>query len=366
MKPQLTKTQRPLLRAVSLPVAILATCVWLTSASQLASAAEPEASRPKDDREYTKDFNLKHRTFTSRGESLYFILKPGFQLVLEGQEGGKTVVFVTTVSNKTEKIDVPGIGVVETRVIDEKEWADGKPIEVAKSYFAMCAKSGDVFDFGDSVDVIKEDGSVVHEGTWRAGQPDADGIAMPGLFMPGSFLLGARYYQQMADGLSSERAENSATGLSITTKAGKFENCIKVSEHNEVEAEHVGKFHAPGVGLIKEDTLELVAYGYDIFDIEKGKLKATGKKGTASVDALRNAPAVRKTTPARQTAPVRKITDDRAKSIALKQVPGEVTHIGLERKLGKQTIVAEVLDKDGGETDVIIDMETGEVLGTEK
>ena len=39
--------------------------------------------------------------------------------------------------------------------------------------------------------------------------------------------------------------------------------------------------------------------------------------------------------------------------------------MAIEKKLGKQTIVVEVVAKDGSEIDVIIDMETGAVLGTE-
>ena len=62
----------------------------------------------------------------------------------------------------------------------------------------------------------------------------------------------------------------------------------------------------------------------------------------------------------------RKIGDEEARKIALAAVPGEVTGVAIETKQGKQRIVVEVLAKDGSEVDVIIDMETGKVLGTEK
>ena len=67
----------------------------------------------------------------------------------------------------------------------------------------------------------------------------------------------------------------------------------------------------------------------------------------------------------RKKKPVRKITDAEAEKIALKKVQGFVTDIGIERKFGKLTIVVEVDAEDGPETDVIIDIETGEVLGAE-
>jgi uncharacterized membrane protein YkoI len=67
------------------------------------------------------------------------------------------------------------------------------------------------------------------------------------------------------------------------------------------------------------------------------------------------------------TAKGPKITEEEAVKIALKAVPGEVTGVAIEKKLGANRYVVEVLAKeDGVETDVIIDMETGKVLATEK
>ena len=67
------------------------------------------------------------------------------------------------------------------------------------------------------------------------------------------------------------------------------------------------------------------------------------------------------------TAKGPKISEEEAVKIALKAVPGEVTGVAIEKKLGANRYVVEVLAKeDGVETDVIIDMETGKVLATEK
>jgi uncharacterized membrane protein YkoI len=147
-------------------------------------------------------------------------------------------------------------------------------------------------------------------------------------------------------------------GLTVKTKAGEFKDCILVHENNAVEPGLCVKTHAPGIGLIKDDTLELIAYGYDVFDRDKGVPKAAAK---ITISAVEGATAAAGAAP-----PARKITDDRAKEIAVQRVPGQVTHVGLERKLGKLSIVVEVLATDGTETDVIIDMETGEVRGVEK
>ena len=61
-----------------------------------------------------------------------------------------------------------------------------------------------------------------------------------------------------------------------------------------------------------------------------------------------------------------RITEEKAKEIALQEVPGEVTHVAIEPNFGKEeTYVVEVVANDGPETDVIIDIQTGEVLGTD-
>jgi uncharacterized membrane protein YkoI len=67
------------------------------------------------------------------------------------------------------------------------------------------------------------------------------------------------------------------------------------------------------------------------------------------------------------SAPVVKISREKATEIALKKVPGNVTSVSIERKLGKNVYVVEIIEKSsGGEVDVLVDMESGKVLGTER
>lgn len=223
--------------------------------------ADSEASQ------FTKEFHLEECKFLSEGENSHFILKPGYQLVLQGEEEGKTVRFLMAVLPETKEITIPSIGKIEARVVEEKEWADGKPVEYAKSYFAICDKTHDVFDFGDAVEIFKDDGSVSNDGSWEAGKPDKKDIAMPGIFMPGTFLLGSKYFQQQAEGLSMERGENVEMGLTVSTDAGTFENCVKVLETNTVESDAgTEKTHCPGVGLVGEDELKLIKHGFNVVD----------------------------------------------------------------------------------------------------
>lgn len=202
--------------------------------------------------EFTDEFFVDRCTFATTGRNPYFVLEPGFQLVFAGEEDGEELDLVITVLDDTEEVD----GVL-TRVVEERESADGELVEVSRNFMAFCTETGSVFYFGEVVDIY-EDGEIVsHDGAWRAGENDAE----PGIIMPGAVLLGARYYQEIAPGVALDRAENVAMDLTVETEAGTFEECLQVDETTPLEPGHVSvKVYAPGVGLIVDDVLELVEY----------------------------------------------------------------------------------------------------------
>jgi len=216
----------------------------------------------EDGDQFTKDFRLEDCTFQSEGSNPYFILEPGYQSVFEGKEGGETVHLEITVLDETETINLPDIGAIETRVVEEKETADGNPVETSRNFFAICDKTNDVYYFGEEVNIFNEDGTVSHEGAWRAGEPDEDGLAEPGIIMPGTFLLGSRYYQELADGIALDRAEHVEMGIEITTPAGDFTDCVRIIETTPLEPGESEKIYCPEVGLIQDDPVELVKYGF--------------------------------------------------------------------------------------------------------
>lgn len=72
------------------------------------------------------------------------------------------------------------------------------------------------------------------------------------------------------------------------------------------------------------------------------------------------------TQPAVQEKPKTEVTKEEAINIALQQIPdGTVSDVEYETKFGKASIVVEVQSQSRGEIDVIIDIQTGEVLGIE-
>ena len=207
----------------------------------------------QDKREFTDSFNTDSCTFSSRGWNTYFILQPGYQLVLEGVEEGDTARLVISVLNETKMIDR-----VETRVVEEKESESGKTTEISRNFYAYCEETGSIFYFGEEVDIYKEGKIVSHGGTWIA-----KGNNKPGVIMPGLCLLGARYYQEIAPGIAMDRAEIISLSETYKTPAGNFTNCLKTEETSALNPkEKEFKRYAPGTGLIQDENLLLVKYGY--------------------------------------------------------------------------------------------------------
>jgi hypothetical protein len=59
-----------------------------------------------------------------------------------------------------------------------------------------------------------------------------------------------------------DRAEIASLTATLKTPAGEFKNCLKVRESSALERGKEYKIHAPGVGLIKDEDLLLVEYGF--------------------------------------------------------------------------------------------------------
>ena len=114
-----------------------------------ACSPTPVTSAPAD--AWISAFSVSKQELASSGRNPYFILEPGYTLVLEGGGGYLTI----TVLNETKMVDG-----VETRVVEEREAKNGKVIEVSRNFFAISQRTNDVFYFGEEVDMYK-DGKIV-------------------------------------------------------------------------------------------------------------------------------------------------------------------------------------------------------------
>jgi hypothetical protein len=202
------------------------------------------------DRGWQQEFGIKSCNLLTTGRNPYFILEPGYQLVLEEDDEKLHI----TVLDETKVVDG-----VTTRVVEEREWKNGALYEVSRNYFAMCEATKDVFYFGEDVDFYENGKVVKHDGSWLAGQNGNKA----GLFMAGTPKVGMKYYQEMAPGVAMDRAEIVSLSDTCKTPAGTFRNCLKVQESTALDAnEREYKYYAPGIGLLRDQDLRLVKYGF--------------------------------------------------------------------------------------------------------
>jgi uncharacterized membrane protein YkoI len=304
-----------------------------------------------------KDWNLKGENLSPRGHNpLYFPLKPGFRYIMEYPKHpwGHLRVEVK-VLDKTEKFDVPGIGKFECAVVQEEEFYDGIYDQQALNWFCIDKTTNNMYAFGEVSWEIDQIGRKVFDGTWRVGEPDGGGAdspnAEPGLLMPGTFNVGAKY---VFDGHEAEAygyTENMETGITVTVPAGTFKDCVRAREYSLTNPSDVtDKWYCKGVGIVK--------------DSSDGELVASDALPGSDMSSF----GKHHREPRKQTKPpVAKVTGLQATDIALKEVPGKAKSMKIER-LGKYNVyVVEIIaDKDKAEWDVFVDIESGKVLGKER
>ncbi|MFN0072596.1 MAG: hypothetical protein ACKVVP_14020 [Chloroflexota bacterium] len=210
--------------------------------------------KPKDEQTlFTENFRLNDCKFQNNGRNAFFILEPGFQLRYEGKEDDETVALTITVLNDTKVI-----GGVDTRIVEERDWVNGELVEVSLNYFALCGQTSSVYYFGEDVDIYEKGRVVSHDGAWHHGENGA----RAGLIMPSEPLLGARFMQEIAPGVALDRGEIVGVSESVQTPAGRFDNCVKVTETSGMDPKDIGqKIHCPGVGLVKDKDVLLTRYG---------------------------------------------------------------------------------------------------------
>ena len=234
------------MRRISIAVSVLA----------LAGLGAIVVVRAADDKEkdslagWSADFSAEKADLVSMGRNPYFVLVPGYVTEFEDEKEHLTI----TVLNETKKVDG-----VETRIVEERETKNGKLVEVSRNYFAISKRTNSVFYFGEDVDMYKDGKVANHAGSWLSGEKGA----RFGLMMPGTVLMKAKFYQEVAPGDAMDRAEIVSMTETVVTPAGTFKNCLKVEETTPLEPNTKEyKYYAAGVGLVQDGDLKLVKYGH--------------------------------------------------------------------------------------------------------
>ena len=294
--------------------------------------------------------------FSSNIDNKYFSLTTGKKLVYEADtEDGKERI----------EILIPGwtkeVMRVETLVFWDRVYLNGELIEDTRDYVAQ-DKEGNVWYFGENVDNYVDGILTDHHGAWIGG---VDG-ALPGIWMRANPKVGDKYRQEYYKGEAEDMGRVDALMVRVTTPTGTFNDCIKIFEWTPLESATAYKYHCSEIGwtALEEENNERVELIEIDLDGAKGIAvpsryadEGVVQKGALAVDTTENEPVEELK---------KEISEKEAREIALREVPGRVADIAIEKRFGKITYVVEIEPDIGSESDVIIDINTGEVLGVER
>lgn len=360
---------------------VLSLLLLMLSLGMTAIAEEPSDVLDLDPKNFDNPTNIDNE---------WYPMKPGMRFVWEGtsvDDEGETethrVVFTVTDLTK----EIAGI---ETVVCWDQDIVDGEELVESEIVFFAQDNDGAIWSLGEYPEEYEDDEFVIAP-SWIHGILKAKA----GILIPAKPAVGTpRFSQGWAPsvGFTDFGIVEKVGKQEMTVPFGSFDDLLVIDEWNLEEPDaHALKYYARGVGHIAirsrgegdEETLNLVEMR-KLSPAELNAARAAALKLEANAYGGRSKDTYAHTKPSKlagkvaskpsqpkksvpKTTPTKKgLSEEKAKAIALKQVPGDVTGVDIERKLGKMAIVVEVLSKDGEEIDVIIDRYTGKVLGTEK
>ena len=229
-----------------LTVGLVGTSTLALGADKAEQAKKPsKRTKAPAQAKFQDTFNVDKAALLNKGSNTYMILEPGYKLTLADGKDTLTI----TVLDETKLVDG-----VQTRIVEERETKGGKLEEVSRNYFAFDKATGDIYYFGEDVDVYDAKGNITnHEGSWLSG---VNGARF-GLMMPGKPKVGERYQQEVAPGLAMDRAEVVSVTEKVKVPAGTFKDCLKTKESSGLEKGVEEKLFAPGVGLLKDGNFKL-------------------------------------------------------------------------------------------------------------
>ncbi|MCB9362062.1 PepSY domain-containing protein [Candidatus Woesearchaeota archaeon] len=311
---------------------------------------------PKFDTTQPYRVSLDPKDFTTKITNPYFPTPIGMKLVYEADtEEGKERI----------EIYVPGwtktVMGVESLVFWDRVYVDGQLVEDTRDYIAQ-DKEGNVWYMGEDVDNYVDGKLLDHEGAWLGGVKGA----LPGLWMPASPKEGDEYRQEYALGEAEDMGMIASTGVKVKVPAGSYEDCVKIFEWSPLFPDTAYKYHCRGIGtVLEEEDTETVK----LIEIHKTaatcmELPDKYKKEGAKAADMKGCITTEEVIVEDQEPLIIEMSEDRAIDIALQAVPGKVTDVAIEKKFGKIAYVIEI-DDSGTETDVVIDMDTGDILGIE-
>ena len=180
---------------------------------------------------------------------------------------GKKMIFEARTEDGLERIEIEITGEmrrimgVETLVYLDREYLDGELVEETKDFIVQ-DKDGNVWYFGEEVDNYEDGKLQDHGGAWLAGYEGAK----PGIWIKGEHMVGDSYRQEYLRGEAEDMADIVETGVTVTTRAGTYQNCTKTYDWTPLHPESKeNKYYCPEVGglvlvvdLTSGDRVELI------------------------------------------------------------------------------------------------------------
>jgi len=309
-----------------------------------------------------KEYNpiINPADFTTQITNPYFNMPVGKKMTYEAKTEEGTERIETLIPGWTKEV----MG-VETLVFWDLVYLDGELIEDTRDYIAQ-DKEGNVWYFGENVDNYVNGLLVDHSGAWLGGINGA----LPGILMKANPQVGDEYRQEYYKGEAEDVARVESDNETVTVPAGTYSNSIKIFEWNPLESAGGYKYHSKSAGgtVLEEEEdervelIELDLEGAKCIRLPESYAQEGVLPGYIEDCAETELIVLKLEISGKELK--KEITEEDAKEIALQEVPGKITDVDIEKKFGKPTYVVEI-QYEGKEIDVIIDIDTGKILGAE-
>ena len=203
---------------------------------------------------------IEPAAFSTTITNPYLPLQPGMRWVYEGQTEDGPERKVVEVTDETRI--VMGVRCV---VVRDVVTLNGQVHEDTVDWFAQ-DREGAVWNFGEATRKRQADGSFTPAGSWEAGI----GGAQPGMVMPAHPAPGGPYRQEYLPGEAEDMARVLTVSETRRVRFGFFQGVLVTRDWSPLEpgvAEH--KHYAPGIGLIREEAVEVDDYVVELVEFTK-------------------------------------------------------------------------------------------------
>ena len=194
---------------------------------------------------------LEPADFSSNITNPLFPFAPGTTFFHEGETEDGFFQSETVVTHRERM--VMGIACREVEVLER---LDGELYEVTIEWFAEDLE-GNVWYFGEDVRDYRDGVVVSTEGSWEAG---VDG-GKPGIVMKANPRVGDSYRQEYHPRQAEDVAHVVAKDVPVVLQDGSEHICLVTQEEDTLEEddgerEKERKFHAPGLGMVRETQVD--------------------------------------------------------------------------------------------------------------